>query len=48
MTRECPGFDGEWMACILQPGDCEFAPVEGEPERMLVTTEAAAPDPVTG
>jgi hypothetical protein len=48
MTEECPGFDRELMACLLRPGDCEFAPVVQEQGRVSVTPEPASADPAAG
>jgi len=39
MTEDCPGYDRERRVCLLRPGDCEFAPAEGESDLVFETRE---------
>ena len=39
MTEDCPGYDRDRRMCLIHPGDCEFAPVDGE----TVERPASAP-----
>jgi hypothetical protein len=44
MTEECPGYDRDRRACLLRPGDCEFAPADGETDLVFETPEGPAVD----
>jgi len=41
MTEDCPAYDRERRMCLVHPGDCEFAPADGEAAQ---TPEALTPD----
>lgn len=42
LTEECPGYDRDVRACLLRPGDCEFAPADRETDLVFETSEGAA------
>jgi len=44
MTEDCPGYDRDSRVCLLRPGDCEFAPADGEVVPVFATPEAQPPE----
>jgi hypothetical protein len=30
MSEDCPAYDRDTRMCLVDPGDCEFSPVDGE------------------
>jgi hypothetical protein len=44
MSEDCPAYDRDRRMCLVHPGDCEFAPADGEAALMIETSEVLTPD----
>ena len=44
MTEDCPAYDRDARMCLVQPGDCEFSPADGEAAQAFETPKDLTPD----
>ena len=44
MTEECLAYDRDAQVCLVDPGDCEFSPADGEAAQSIEPPEDLTPD----